>query len=112
MGGLNLEIGVEVEWDFPRQHFIERHSHGINIGSTIDCLASNLFRRHIAESSDGSIGASQSRTILHLGDAEVHHFDDACLVQHQVSGFEIAMDDSLPMRRFDSEEDLLAEVNG
>ena len=85
------------------QQLVQQESKRERVGSLIDGLASQLFRRHVGEgpgqlAGDGRgrdgdglrVGAHRPDT---LRDAEVHHLDVPVGAEHHVGGLHIAVDD-------------------
>jgi hypothetical protein len=83
-----------------RQHLVEQHADAVEVARRPDRQAETLLGRHVARRADdearlgrGVRARHLGRGRQHLGDAEVEHAD-AVLVEHDVRGLEVAVDDA------------------
>ncbi len=91
---------------FAGKKLVQDHAGGIEVGTVVDRLPHELFRRHVA-------GRAHDRAHLGHGggldprDAEVHDFQlgDVAIRQQDVGGFEIAMDDAVVVGEFQGGEE-------
>ncbi len=104
-----------------RQHFVQHASKRPDVGPLVDRFATSLFRAHVCGGSKNDAGASGSdrhpgrvrqvgRPATFIGvdfrEAEIEHLDDAARCGLDVGGFEIAVNDALPMRSVQGVGDL------
>src|SRR4030095_902796 len=93
--------------DASSDHFVKHNTDAPNVRATIDLTSASLFRRHVSSSSD-----QRSRCCLHqinclcvsinwtfgrvaqLGHTKVEHFEDTVTSDHQVFGFDVAVNNS------------------
>ncbi len=89
-------------------HFVEENAEGKNVGAMVERAAGDLFRRHVGgcaqDDADlrlcGSHGgvAGGALGVDVFCEAEIEDFDAAVMGDHDVGGFEVAMDDALFVR--------------
>jgi len=104
------------ERDFAREHLVKDHAHAVKVGASVQFFAFGLFWGHIIRSSTdhpehGQCGfAFVSFGLLDLGDPKVADFDEFVLSgdmgEHDVFGFEIAVDDLAVVGEMKGREDL------
>ena len=90
------------------QQLVQQEPKRERVGSVIDGLASQLFRRHVGEGPGQLAGDTRGRygDGLRVGggrpdalrDAEVHHLDVPVGAEHHVGGLHVAVDDSPRVR--------------
>lgn len=98
----------------------EDGSEGGDIAAMVERFAERLFGRHVGRRAEDAAGHGENagygeilllvfrvRGSRHLGEAEVQHFDEACGGDHDVAGFEIAMDDPAGVSPGDAESRLM-----
>ena len=84
-----------------RQQFVERRAEGVDVGAVIDeaVLGEGLLGGHVAQRADQVAGQGQSPPpsrggARQLGQAEVGDPQVAGVVEHQVAGLDVAVDDA------------------
>ncbi len=95
---------------FPDEHLRENQAERVDVGALIDGLARRLFGRHVGERSDDRAGRGRKRARLgRTRDPEVG--DDRLLgvVDEDVGGLEIAVDDASLVRGAKARHDLPGE---
>src|ERR1700677_1025254 len=107
---LGLTAGIKRR--LPAQELVERNSEGIHVGAAIDSATEDLLGRHVERTADAGAGLGCARRALALGNAEIHHLDDAAPGDHKIGSLEIAMDDAGAMRGSDSAQRLLEDRYG
>ena len=105
--------GFSAKRRLARQHFVQHASKRPDVGPLVDRFATSLIRAHVCGGSKNDAGASGSdrhsgrarqvgRAATVIGvdfrEAEIEHLDDAARRGLDVGGFEIAVNDALPMR--------------
>src|SRR6476646_8450068 len=87
----------------PGQDFVENHSQRKNIGPAIRSLLEQNFRRHIGGRTGKGAGAVHGRALIGtwqvLGHPEVQYFDLALAAKHDVFGFNVTVNNAMPVRR-------------
>ena len=90
------------------EEFVENSAEGVDIGGDADGFAKDLFRAGVvrgehadAEGFGGFAGFGEEE----LGDAEVEEFGGAGVVDEDVAGLDVAMDDEISMGVLDGAED-------
>ena len=74
----------------------QRASQREDIAAAIHWPPCHLFRRHIAER-PREMSCGRRIPFENAGDAKIQHFDDAILVEHQVIGLDVEVDDAGPV---------------
>src|ERR1700761_812468 len=106
MIGHDLELAVAFERQMSREELIKRDTERVDIGTDVDRLIANLLRRHVCGRADLRSGSSEALSTEHLGDSEVHYFDNTVLIHHDVARLDIAMDNPHPMSKADAKQRL------
>ena len=93
----HLHHAVRQKCRAPGEHFVERDAQRKNIRALIDVgrPAAGLFRRHVLRRADHLAGRRQMHlSVIHfLRDAEVGDMHTPGLVEKDVAGFDVAMND-------------------
>ena len=78
------------------QHVVQNQPERVDVGALVDGLALRLFRRHVLDRADDGSGDrhADARARRRSRDAEVHDERAVFVIQHDVGGLEIAMDDA------------------
>ena len=69
-----------------REHFVQRHAERVDVGADVDVAVEDLLRRHVECGADLRAGSGEAAGAYNLGDAEVHHFDDALRLTIRFAG--------------------------
>ena len=115
---------IAIEWGNAREHFVGDAPHRIEVGRWRDDFVFELLRRHISRRSRHIVAfrcfARGARFFVvfgyDLGDAKVEHLDEVAgepdaIAEHDIGGFEIAMDKPIGMRFDERLEDLDEDLN-
>src|SRR5579883_1248933 len=93
-------------WMLAGDHFVKNNSECEKVAARIQFLAKNLFRRHVGNGSDNPSGnrASRRNRVIRLPrsaqaanplrEPKVQYLHIAVETDHDVGGFEIAVDDA------------------
>src|SRR5262249_1353030 len=103
------------------ERFVNNYRTAVKIGTRIDCLAGQLFRRHVTRRAQNGTGPSKSMRIAgylaapqHAGNAEIQHTQvhsyAALAQQKQIVRLNIPMDDPLAMRMNESKKKLFPKL--
>ena len=113
--------------ELPRgEHLVEHAAEGPDVTSLVDGLSASLFGAHIGggaedDAFDGRVTGEGGRegergiagfTLPRLGEAEVEDLDTAIAADLDVGRFEIPVDDSGAVRRFERKGELARDVVG
>ena len=79
-------------------HFVDRNSDRIKVGSRIRQVAVHLLGRHVAQRAGRRSGHRQRAIFARAGDAEIHEFHDTLSGENDVGRLDVAMDDVLSVR--------------
>lgn len=100
--------GIAFKGPLARSHLVQHHAQGKNIGAVVERTPRDLLRGHVGgrahyhaplrlgRSERGVVGAFRARV---LGQAKVQHFYATVRGQHYVAGLQVAVNDTLFMRR-------------
>ena len=81
------------------EHFVEGNAKGENVGATVSLgtAAGGLFRGHVAWRAHDLTGDGEFHllAVFAFGNAEVSNFDLTGLIEENVTGFDVAMDDAV-----------------
>ena len=112
---------LPLERPTPRQHFVDHHAQGEDVGAVVDRLPADLLGRHVAHGAedDAHLGerVGHGRGLLGLWcadefrHAEVEDFHAAIAGEEEVLRLQIAMDDATLVRRGESARDLHGVVD-
>ena len=93
-------IAVHREWQSARQEPIEQRAGCVHIGRRCELVASCLLRRDVRGSSQhlARSGCERRRTSDDLGDPQVRHLERAATREHEVLGFDIAVQHAVFVR--------------
>ena len=112
--GDDLDLVLRLERPPARQHLVEDHAGGVDVGAGVDRLAERLLGREVLGRAEDDAGLGQrlpaALGLGHLGDAEVEDLDHVALAvaldQHDVLRLEIAVHDAGRVRVVEPAEDL------
>ncbi len=111
--------GLSAEGALAGGHLVEHDAQGEDVRARVDFLALRLLGRHVGRGSQHASlaghhfrrhdrGLHVGRFLAQLGQAEVEHFDSSLVIDHEVVGLEVAVENPLRMGRGQS----VAEGNG
>ena len=124
----NQRSGFSSESALPRHHFVKHQTEIKKVRTRIQHLASHLLRRHVAGRTDRCAGAGEVKfrfpvrlvfrgysfnrdfALLQFGQAEIQNFYLPVCGDKNVRGFDVAMNNSFPVRRLQSFSDLYGNV--
>ncbi len=92
------ERSIPFERNPPREHLIEDDAERINIRSAVDVFPFDLLRAHVFGRADYHLLTGDSSFLGRPGNPEIHDSDVPLAVDHDVRGFEVAVDDAETMR--------------
>jgi hypothetical protein len=95
-----------------RQHLVQRDSERVDVAARVGVGGEHLLGRHVAAGAHRHSRARQAALAHHLGDAEVHHLDDALAIQHDVAGLDVAMNDAGAVGMAEPQQRLAKHGNG
>lgn len=84
------------------EHLVEDASEGEEVRAGIDTFATKLFRRHIGGSADRRSGSREGDAARVEGESEIGDLDLAVSTDQQILGFQISMQRTLCVNRFES----------
>ncbi len=90
------------------EEFVKNSAEGVDIGGNADGFAEDLFRASVVRSEHAdalSFGGFAGFGEEELGDAEVEEFGSAGMVDEDVAGLDVAMNDKISMGVLDGAED-------
>ena len=88
-----------VERRSSRSYLVEYHAEGIHIAAAIELAPQALLGRRVGRSADETTcDREASRRLEHLGDAEVGQEAIALLINQDIAGLDVPMDDASRMR--------------
>ena len=99
--------------DYGKHAYFARHGY---VGARVDLLALHLLRRHVIQRTDdharlrersgsGFVVRTGSCLAIKLREAEIQHLDPRLRIEN-VAGFQVPVDDMLPMRRVERSGEL------
>src|SRR5664280_461937 len=100
------DSAVRVKGNKAAQHLIKDEPYGKLVRTCIQVLPHGLLGRHILHGSDHHAGLGHAVTLHRSRQTEVHDYDAAGGVAHDIAGLEIAMDDALAMGGLQAGADL------
>jgi hypothetical protein len=116
---------VSAERALPRQHFVEHAAIRPDVAAFIGCSSPRLLRTHVRSRPedhpdrcrhprrrDRAIDGRAVLSVGHPGETEVEHLDGAIVCQGDIRRFQIAVNDALLVRRFESVCDLPGNGEG
>ena len=89
-----------------RNHFIQHHTNGPNIGAMIDFLAIAMLGRHIEKRAHGRTIRGHAGFSNFMRQAEVEYLDSAICIDHDIFRLEITVHDIRLMRFLQAFADL------
>ena len=91
--------GITDERRFAGEHLVEHAAQRVHVRAGVDLVAARLLRRQVLRGADhrGGLGDGVAGVGERAGDAEVHHLHRARLADHDVGGFDVAVDDAVLM---------------
>ena len=120
--GHGLGRGVAAESAHPGKHFVEHRTKCKDVAARIGGLAAHLLRRHVARrahhharrrvrTGEGGLVQFCAGFLRQFRQSEIEDLDAPVLGDENVLGFQVAMDDSLLVRRRQSVRDLHAVLD-
>src|SRR5262249_31910508 len=99
------------KWELPRQHLKEDYPQRIDVRTGVQASAHlQLFRAGVARRSPRRCDERARRIGHNFGDPEIEHFNQLTagrpFVEHNIRGFEVAMNDMLGVSGFQRGADL------
>jgi len=106
VGDLHRRVGRERR--FAGEQFVQDAAERVHVGARVDGVAAGLLGRQVLGSADHGAALGHALLVVEhrLGDAEVDDLHRAALVDHDVRGLDVAVDDAAPM----AEAERLAHV--
>jgi len=86
-----LEIGIHAEQSPPRGQLPKHDAECKDVGAAVDVPAADLLRGHVRDLAFERPGLGVRQATRDLGDAEVHHLDDAIVGDEQIVRGDVAM---------------------
>lgn len=114
-GVQHLDRGETLEGRLPHEALVQDRPDRVDVGRLADRLrvAARLLRAHVGGGSDDLPDARQTRVGGAIaGEAEVHHVRRAALVQEDVAGLQITVDEPRAVRVADGARDLPQHAHG
>ena len=106
---------VLLERPAARRHLVEDHAERVNVGAGIPLLAAHLLGRHVGERAEDRPGPRQVGggvgRVQEPGQAEIEDLRHPGRRQHDVSGFQVAMQEAQTVRGLECVTDLRAETH-
>jgi hypothetical protein len=93
----------------PEDHVEEHQAERVDVSAVIDRLRHRLFRRHVFERADDRPGHRGAAAGHRARDPEIHDDGLVILVDHDVRGFQIPVDDSGLVRCHEPTDDLFRD---
>ena len=93
------------------EHFVQNQAQRINVSAVIDRFSADLLRGHVLRRSNHRAGHARQR-FHRARDAEVHDLYVAVRVDHDIFRLQIAVNDSLRVRFFESRANLQRQIYG
>src|SRR5208283_2691527 len=93
------------------QHFVENHAQRKDIAQCVDQLAAELLRAGVAGSQQSELGYLSVRIAQQFGGAKIEQLDGAVGSHQNVGGFQIAVNDQVPVRKLDGIAYLKKQAN-
>ena len=104
--GERLRRGVPAQRMSPGQQLVQHHAGGVDVAGRLDAAPGRLLRRHVGDGADHVAVAGERVRVHEVGDAEVHDLDVPPVVEHDVLGLDVAVDDALAVRVRERVEEL------
>ena len=92
------------KWTLAGNHLVEHHAHAEQIAATIEQFAQYLLGRHVVRRPDNLAG--NGHRLAGARDSKIGNLHHAVSGQHDVSRFDIAMDDAFRVRKIQPPTDL------
>ena len=100
----HLDGSLTLERPCARQHFVKQHARGKDVGARVHSIATRLFRRSVGRgavrntdfSDFGVMNAGSACRVFveEFCESEVEHFHLPARRDHNVTGFDVAMNDA------------------
>ena len=96
------------------QHLVHDDAEAVDVGALVDLLAEDLLGRHVFRRADDVARLRELRVaaLRGGGDAEVHDLEQPRVVDQDVRGLQVAMDDALLVRDAHADADVRAVGDG
>ena len=91
---------VRIKGKTGTSHLVHKHTQRVQIAAGVDGMSAGLLGADIVYGTDGLIGHRNGFCIGQLGNAEVHHLNQAVLQKHNVLRLDVAVNDALGMSVF------------
>ncbi len=88
------EAVLAIVRDLSHEGLVGQHAEAVEVAPPVDALGAGLLGTHVMGSPDGHAGARQLGAAPRLGDAEVGDHALPELIEHDVVGLDIAVDDA------------------
>ena len=112
-GGRFVQLAAEqvdrarrLEREPPREHPVQDHAERVDVARGRSGLSGRLLRRHVRSRPDERSGFGQRVHTGHPRDAEVRDLRAALLVEEDVGGLQVAVDQTVLMRMCEAGSDL------
>ena len=86
--------GLAFEGDAPRDHLEEDDAHGVKVRAGVDVAGFDLLGGHVLRGAEHDARAGHAFGFEETGKAEIHDPGASVAVDHDVLGFQIAVDDA------------------
>ena len=100
---------LSLEGQAAREHLVQHHAGGIDVGSGVDPVAPGLLRGDIVDRAKSLLGQRLSG-VGKAGDAEIGHLHAAVTQDHDVLGLDVTVDDAPAVGMAQAAHDLGDEV--
>ena len=101
--------GVALKGQPSRQHLIQHHAGGVDVGTCIDAVAPRLLRRDVMDGAQRLLGQGLAG-VCQACDAEIGHLHAAVPQNHDVLGLDVAVDDAAAVGMLERLADLCGEM--
>src|SRR5437660_3296896 len=106
---------ISIEGSAACQHLVHNNTKRINISGRADDLALSLFGSVVLNGTEGHTCGSETFSVdifIDAGNTEVSELDGAVTANQDVLWFDVAVDDASPVRRSQSESDIVSNDDG
>ena len=100
------DLAVAFERDLAREHLVQHHSERVQVGLPVDMLSQRLLGRHVVGGAEHPAVGGQALLVERAGDPEIRHLGRALLVDQDVLGLDVAVDDVASVRGAERAGDL------
>ena len=96
------------------EQFVKKYTEAVQVRTPVDGLAVDLLRTHVRRRADEHAGLRETcgRSVLIARDAEVGEHRRAAVAEHDVRGFQVAMDDAVCVREIERRRNLYDHRHG